>query len=116
MNILYNLIIILIFQELIAEKNIGRRKSIIMIASGTLVLVVIALVIAAIVLLSDSIDAASITKEENTIALEDILNGSLSPKGFNGTWISGMLINSFYFLFLLHCFFRTRNFIQKPIR
>lgn len=57
---------------------------------GIVTIVVLALVIAAAILLTGSPDsAASRTNGAPGISLEEWLSGSLSPKSFNGTWISG---------------------------
>jgi len=57
---------------------------------GIVVIVVLALVIAAAILLTGGPDsAASRANSAPGISLEEWLSGSLSPKSFNGTWISG---------------------------
>ncbi|KMQ92871.1 venom dipeptidyl peptidase 4-like protein, partial [Lasius niger] len=56
---------------------------------GIVIIIVLALVIAAAILLTGSPDsAASRTNGAPGISLEEWLSGSLSPKSFNGTWIS----------------------------
>ncbi|KAG7197411.1 hypothetical protein KM043_017105 [Ampulex compressa] len=60
-----------------------------LLVGGIVILVVFALVAAAAILLTDSPDSsASKTKRSPAISLEEWLGGSLSPKSFNGTWIS----------------------------
>lgn len=57
---------------------------------GVVVIIVLALVIAAAILLTGSPNStASRTNGAPGISLEEWLSGSLSPKSFNGTWISG---------------------------
>lgn len=57
---------------------------------GIVIIVVLALVIAAAILLTGSPNStASRTNGAPGISLEEWLSGSLSPKSFNGTWISG---------------------------
>lgn len=96
--------VIFFLQELIAEKGLGRRKRIIMITGGALVLIVIALIVACVIIFTDSAQAAPYEKEAKTITLEDVLDGRFNSKSFsgNGTWVSGM--NTFLLFF----------FIQKP--
>lgn len=55
------------------------------------IIVVLALVIAAAILLTGRPNSAasSRTNDAAGISLEQWLSGSLSPKSFNGTWISG---------------------------
>ncbi|XP_039303125.1 dipeptidyl aminopeptidase-like protein 6 isoform X3 [Solenopsis invicta] len=61
-----------------------------LLACGIVVIIVLALVIAAAILLTGSPDStASRTNGAPGISLEEWLSGSLSPKSFNGTWISG---------------------------
>ncbi|XP_036148733.1 venom dipeptidyl peptidase 4 isoform X5 [Monomorium pharaonis] len=61
-----------------------------LLACGIVIIIVLALVIAAAILLTGSPDsAASRTNGAPGISLEEWLSGSLSPKSFNGTWISG---------------------------
>ncbi|XP_072762346.1 venom dipeptidyl peptidase 4 isoform X3 [Anoplolepis gracilipes] len=57
---------------------------------GIVIIIVLALVIAAAILLTGSPGStASRTNGAPGISLEEWLSGSLSPKSFNGTWISG---------------------------
>jgi len=57
---------------------------------GIVIIIVLALVIAAAILLTGSPDStASRTNGAPGISLEEWLSGSLSPKSFNATWISG---------------------------
>jgi len=58
---------------------------------GVVVMVVLALVIAAAILLTGRPDSAASSGANGAagISLEQWLSGSLSPKSFNGTWISG---------------------------
>ncbi|XP_070531389.1 venom dipeptidyl peptidase 4 isoform X6 [Cardiocondyla obscurior] len=57
---------------------------------GIVIIIVLALVIAAAILLTGSPDStASRRNGAPGISLEEWLSGSLSPKSFNGTWISG---------------------------
>lgn len=57
---------------------------------GIVIIIVLALVIAAAILLTGSPNStASRTNGAPGISLEEWLSGSLSPKSFNGTWISG---------------------------
>ncbi|XP_043250210.1 venom dipeptidyl peptidase 4-like isoform X2 [Colletes gigas] len=59
-------------------------------AGGLVVVVVLGLVVAAAVLLTGSPDSSgSRAPSAPGISLEEWLAGSLSPKSFNGTWISG---------------------------
>ncbi|KYQ53942.1 hypothetical protein ALC60_07147 [Trachymyrmex zeteki] len=61
-----------------------------LLACGIVLIIVLALVIAAAILLTGSPDStASRTNGAAGISLEEWLSGSLSPKSFNGTWISG---------------------------
>lgn len=60
-----------------------------MITGGALSVIVIALIVTAIILLSDSSNAAPVDDHGRTISLEDILEGRFNPKSFNGTWVSG---------------------------
>ncbi|XP_011864447.1 PREDICTED: venom dipeptidyl peptidase 4 [Vollenhovia emeryi] len=61
-----------------------------LLACGIVIIIVLALVIAAAILLTGSPDStASRTNGAPGISLEEWLSGSLSPKSFNGTWISG---------------------------
>ncbi|XP_012141097.2 venom dipeptidyl peptidase 4 isoform X2 [Megachile rotundata] len=61
-----------------------------LLAGGLVVLVVLGLVVAAAILLTGSPDSSgSRTPSAPGISLEEWLAGSLSPKSFNGTWISG---------------------------
>lgn len=56
-----------------------------LLAGGLVVVVVLGLVVAAAILLTGS----PRTPSAPGIFLEEWLAGSLSPKSFNGTWISG---------------------------
>jgi len=58
---------------------------------GVVLMVVLALVIAAAILLTGRPDSAASSGANGAagISLEQWLSGSLSPKSFNGTWISG---------------------------
>ncbi|XP_015439298.1 PREDICTED: prolyl endopeptidase FAP-like [Dufourea novaeangliae] len=59
-------------------------------AGGLIVAVVLGLVVTATILLTGSPDSSdSGTPAAAGISLEEWLAGSLSPKSFNGTWISG---------------------------
>ncbi|XP_076165408.1 venom dipeptidyl peptidase 4 isoform X2 [Ptiloglossa arizonensis] len=61
-----------------------------LLAGGLVVVVVLGLVVAAAILLAGSPDSSgSRTPGAPGISLEEWLRGSLSPKSFNGTWISG---------------------------
>lgn len=61
-----------------------------LLAGGLIVVVVLGLVVAATILLTGSPDSSgSRTPGAPGISLEEWLAGSLSPKSFNGTWISG---------------------------
>ncbi|XP_076624535.1 venom dipeptidyl peptidase 4 isoform X2 [Colletes latitarsis] len=61
-----------------------------LLAGGLVVVVVLGLVVAAAVLLTGSPDSSgSRAPSAPGISLEEWLAGSLSPKSFNGTWISG---------------------------
>lgn len=67
--------------------------------AGCLVaVVVLGLVIAATVLLTGSPDSSgSRAPLASGISLEEWLAGSLSPKSFNGTWITGKYIYIYFF-------------------
>lgn len=61
-------------------------------------IVVLVLVIVGIVLLargsandgqSDAVTSARTQKIRSSITLDDVVEGRFSPRGFNGTWISG---------------------------
>ncbi|RLU16819.1 hypothetical protein DMN91_010887 [Ooceraea biroi] len=58
---------------------------------GVVIIVVLALVIAAAILLTGRPNSAASSRTNDVagISLEQWLSGSLSPKSFNGTWISG---------------------------
>ncbi|XP_054009789.1 venom dipeptidyl peptidase 4-like isoform X2 [Hylaeus anthracinus] len=62
-----------------------------LLAGGLVVVVVLGLVVAAAILLTGSPEAPdpSVPGAPAGISLEEWLRGSLSPKSFNGTWISG---------------------------
>ncbi|XP_076231045.1 venom dipeptidyl peptidase 4 [Calliopsis andreniformis] len=61
-----------------------------LLAGGLIALVVLGLVVAATILLTGSPDSSGQrTSDAPGISLEEWLAGSLSPKSFNGTWISG---------------------------
>lgn len=57
---------------------------------GMVIVVVLGLIIAAAILLTGSPNSSGTTATgAPSISLEEWLAGSLSPKSFNGTWISG---------------------------
>lgn len=86
--ILLTLLLILSLQDLMT-KNKQRYRWRLLIC-GIVIIVVLALVIAAAILLTGSPNStASRTNGAPGISLEEWLSGSLSPKSFNGTWISG---------------------------
>ncbi|XP_011688871.1 PREDICTED: prolyl endopeptidase FAP-like [Wasmannia auropunctata] len=61
-----------------------------LLACGIVIIIVLALVIAAAILLTGRPDSSSSRRNGAPgISLEEWLSGSLSPKSFNGTWISG---------------------------
>lgn len=61
-----------------------------LLAGGLVAIVALALVVAAAILLTGSPDSsASRTTSAPGISLEEWLAGSLSPKSFNATWLSG---------------------------
>ncbi|KAI4497391.1 hypothetical protein M0802_007402 [Mischocyttarus mexicanus] len=61
-----------------------------LLAGGLVAIVALALVVAAAILLTGSPDnSASRTTNAPGISLEEWLAGSLSPKSFNATWLSG---------------------------
>ncbi|XP_014604197.1 PREDICTED: venom dipeptidyl peptidase 4 isoform X1 [Polistes canadensis] len=61
-----------------------------LLAGGLVTIVALALVVAAVILLTGSPDSStSRTTSAPGISLEEWLAGSLSPKSFNATWLSG---------------------------
>ncbi|XP_043503481.1 prolyl endopeptidase FAP-like [Polistes fuscatus] len=61
-----------------------------LLAGGLVAIVALALVVAAVILLTGSPDSStSRTTSAPGISLEEWLAGSLSPKSFNATWLSG---------------------------
>lgn len=76
-------------QELIMSKS--RRKKRAWIITGVIVAIGAALAIVAIVLLltGGDDDGEVDTPVQDTLNLEDYLNGKFSPRTFNGTWTSG---------------------------
>ncbi|XP_011633025.1 uncharacterized protein LOC105424473 isoform X2 [Pogonomyrmex barbatus] len=64
-----------------------------LLACSIVIIIVLALVIAAAILLTGSPNStASKRNGAPGISLEEWLSGSLSPKSFNGTWISGFAV------------------------
>lgn len=90
----YSIIILLtllwaLFLQDLMTKNKQRYRWRLLVC-GIVFIIVLALVIAAAILLTGSPNSsASRTNGAPGISLEEWLSGSLSPKSFNGTWISG---------------------------
>lgn len=63
---------------------------------GVIGAVGLAILIAAIVILTSSKD--SDTSNQEAISLEDFLKGRLSSRSFNATWASGQFIYYYYLL------------------
>lgn len=78
-----------LLQDLMTKNKQRYRRR--MVVCGFVVIIVLALVIAAAILLTGSPDSSR-TNHAPGISLEEWLSGSLSPKNFNGTWISGKCI------------------------
>lgn len=74
------------FQELIITKSKWRRR--VWIIGGIAGAIALALLIAAIVLLTTN-SKDSNTTQQNALSLEDFLQGRLSTRSFNASWISG---------------------------
>lgn len=72
-------------QELIITQTRWKRRA--WIIGGVIGAVVLALLIAAIVILTSSKDSE--TTNQGAISLEDFLKGRLSSRSFNATWASG---------------------------
>lgn len=87
-----------LFQDLIITK--GKRKKRAYIVGGVVAIVVIAVVIALVVVFTTRSGEEEPTANESTITLEDFLNGALSPRSFNASWVSGMSI--FFLIFLIY--------------
>ncbi|KRT81811.1 hypothetical protein AMK59_5065, partial [Oryctes borbonicus] len=69
----------------------GKRKKQAIIVATITVLVVVALVTAVVVVLTTTRSSSDDPEEsyDSEIALQDFLDGKLSPKGFNASWVSG---------------------------
>lgn len=76
--------IMFLLQDLIITKGKKKKRAWII---GTVVgLVVIAVVVALVVVLTSNRNKVT----EPAISLEDFLDGKLSPKSFNASWLSGI--------------------------
>lgn len=76
-------------QQLIAEPS-KKKKYLIVGGVSLLAVVVIVSIVLAVVLINNDEDIDS----RDPVSLDDILNGNLYARRFNGTWIDG---NSFHY-------------------
>lgn len=76
-------------QELILEKNQSIRKKCFIILGILAVAIIAAVLIYAIYATSKHAELEYNNNSTRTISLEDILDGTLNPEGFNASWVSG---------------------------
>ena len=90
--------------QVLMTKN-KRRNWRRLLAGGLIAIVVLALVITAAILLTGSPNfPGSQAKTAASITLEEWLEGSLSTKSFNGTWLSGKYLSGIPYVHIFDIF------------